>query len=588
LSRVLLAAALIAGCGEDGPASDTPSSPADESRAPRPAAEQAPAPHAPEPNSKDTPSGLDVDAERLRETIRLVLEEAGIPAELHIQGDKILASTSLPAFYEQRAYGAAWLARPDARSAARALVATIERATEHGLQPADYHLAAIRAGLHRVESNAIDAEDLPGLRELAELDLILSDAFFLLGTHLLQGRLHPASLEPTWNAKPRRSDMIRALEEAGDASKPGKVLEALAPRQPEYARLLVELRRLREQAAAGGWDAIPAGTPLGEGDHDPRVRALRQRLLAAGDLSRDQGDPEVLSRNVAEAVRTFQTRHGLRVTGAVDGATLQALNVPAEERVQQVLVNLERWRWLPDELGERHVLVNIAGFTATYRGPERQLRMRAIVGKTYRRTPVFSDEITHLVLNPSWSVPRSIATDSLLAEARRNPDTLAARGFRVFRTDGASMEPVDIQDVQWRKLSANRFPYRLHQAPGPHNALGRVKFMFPNRFNVYLHDTPRRELFDEDERAFSSGCIRLEKPLELAEALLPSDPWSREAIDAAIARGREQTVHLPQRVPVHLLYWTTWVADDDLVHYRPDIYTRDGRVLEALAKGPPS
>jgi murein L,D-transpeptidase YcbB/YkuD len=321
----------------------------------------------------------------------------------------------------------------------------------------------------------------------------------------------------------------------------------------------------------------------------PRVAALAARLVASGEL--DMHDGDVFDAPLADAVRRYQTRHGLTADAVVGQATLASLNAPIQARIDRLIVNLERWRWLPETLGERYIIVNIAGFKLDLvEDGEAALSMRVVVGTPFRRTPVFSERISYLVLNPSWHVPHRIAITDKLPLIKANPDYLAQQNYALLQGWGADERVIDPATVDWPAVTRNDFPYRLRQAPGPFNALGRVKFMFPNKFSVYLHDTPARELFGRDARAFSSGCIRLERPLDLAETLLAAEPgWSRTAIDAALATGREQTVRLGRPVPVHLLYWTAWVDPaDGTLNFRDDIYGRDTRVLAALREQPPA
>jgi murein L,D-transpeptidase YcbB/YkuD len=247
---------------------------------------------------------------------------------------------------------------------------------------------------------------------------------------------------------------------------------------------------------------------------------------------------------------------------------------------------MERWRWLPRYLGRRYILVNIARFALEVIEDDKPIMsMRIIVGKPYQSTPVFNAAMTHLVVNPSWHVPISIAKEEILPLLRRDPGYLLRQNMRVYQGGGGEVDP---RSINWLQVSASNFPYRLRQIPGPHNPLGRVKFLFPNQFSVYLHDTSNRELFSRTVRTFSHGCIRIEKPLDLAEYLLRGDPqWNRDKIQQAIARGLERTITLPAAVPVYLLYWTAWVGEDDAMHFRDDIYQRDMSLEKALF-GPPS
>lgn len=282
---------------------------------------------------------------------------------------------------------------------------------------------------------------------------------------------------------------------------------------------------------------------------------------------------------------SFQSRHGLAADGVVGAKTLAAMNVPLEMRVQQLEANLERWRWLPRELGERHVRVNIPGFQLEVRDAGRVvLDMKVVVGRRVRSTPVMSDTIRYLVLNPTWDVPPNLAVQDKLPEIRKNPGYFTEQGIQVLHGWGSDERAIDPTTVDWQAVTPKGFPYHLRQTPGSKNALGRVKFMFPNRWNIYIHDTPSRELFANPERAASSGCIRAERPVDLAAVLLEGAPdWTREALEAAIATGRTRTVTLPTPVPVHVEYWTGWVDDEGHVQWRTDIYDRDKALIAALS-----
>ncbi|MBU2618786.1 MAG: L,D-transpeptidase family protein [Proteobacteria bacterium] len=338
------------------------------------------------------------------------------------------------------------------------------------------------------------------------------------------------------------------------------------------------LAQYHQLAAQGGWPQVPAGPTLHEGDMDVRTPLLRQRLVASGDLTAPtvEGSFFLFDTTLREAVQRFQARHGLIADGLVGAKTLTELNVPLSERIRQLTASLERCQPLPSLLEPRHILINIADFTLKlYEDGELRLSMPVIVGKTYRQTPVFNGRISSLVLNPAWEVPHSIATKDLLPKIKKNPGYLRTSDIRVFRGWNPGTE-VDSAGVDWASLSPSRFPYRLRQEPGPDNALGRVKFLFPNPYDVYLHDTPSRELFQKDDRTFSSGCIRLARPLELAVHLLQGTPLgSMEALTAAIAGEKTRTIPLPSPIAIYMAYMTAWVDRDGTVQFRRDIYNRD-------------
>jgi murein L,D-transpeptidase YcbB/YkuD len=528
----------------------------------------------------------------LREVLRARIETAGIPLNLTARGALIRAIVTLPAFYEYRAYEPAWVDRSGPRSVARELLEALVEASHAGLRSEDYHSREIESAIVELEDARTHGR-IPATGALVDLELLLTDAFLVLGSHLAAGRVDPETLDPQWVAARRRADMVSVLESATESTSVGAALLSLEPQSPGYRRLKASLARYRALSAGGGWAPLPGGASLSRGDRDPRVADLRARLAAEGDLRSgahelpnptDSPASHVFDAEVERALLKFQRRNGLAPDGRLGPSTLQALNVSAEDRVRQIELNLERWRWLPDSLGRRFVIVNAADFVLdVVEDGDTVLSMRAIVGRRYRKTPVFSDELSYLVLSPFWHVPRSLAIQDQIPLIRRDPGYFQRVGMRVLAGQAGDAREIDPATVDWNAVTARNFPYRLRQDPGPQNALGMVKFMFPNRFNVYLHDTPSRELFSRDRRDFSSGCIRLEAPLDLAVYLLRADPtWSRERIERDARGGVERTVQLPDRVPIHILYWTAWVTPSGEVYFREDIYDRDGPLAVAL------
>jgi murein L,D-transpeptidase YcbB/YkuD len=282
----------------------------------------------------------------------------------------------------------------------------------------------------------------------------------------------------------------------------------------------------------------------------------------------------------------FQLRNGLTADGVVGKATIEAMNIPVEDRIATIEANLERWRWLSDDLGERYIEVNIANFELqVIEKDDMVFRTEVIVGRTLRETPVFSSTMTYLVLNPDWTVPPTILNDDIIPSVINNPDYLAEKNLKILRMDGTEVDP---STIDWINMVQAGFPYRIHQEPGPTNALGRVKFMFPNQYSVYIHDTPDQNLFGRTDRSFSSGCIRVNNPLDLAACIMKdSTAWTPEQIKNVIDQGEERTVNLAKSIPVHIVYLTAWASDDGLVYFRKDIYDRDQPLLAALKQGPP-
>jgi L,D-transpeptidase YcbB len=526
----------------------------------------------------------------IAERIRTRIEAAGANMELRAAGEQVYESVALPDFYERRLYRPAWSDAGGPTALADDLLESLRRADIEGLRSEDYHLRGIATVLAAARA---DAKTGPALipDRWAELDLLLTDAFLVYGAHLLAGRVNPETLRPEWTANPRSADVAVVLETALESGDVAGTLETLVPPQYGYRRLRGALARYREVAAQGGWPVIPGQPALLQGERGEAVAALRQRLRLEDDLGADQNG-DLFDEALEAALKKFQRRHGLAETGVVNAATRAELNVPVERRVEQLELNLERWRWLPTDLGRRHIIVNIAAYDLEVVEEEAVvLAMRVVVGKLYHRTPVLSDTMRYLVLNPYWHVPASIAADELLPKVREDPSYLERFKLRVLTSSGPETREVDPHTVDWARISPARFPFRLRQDPGPLNALGRVKFMFLNKFNVYLHDTPSRPLFERAQRDFSHGCIRIQQPIELAVYLLRQDPrWSRDALLRALnADGAvDRTVPLPEPMPIHLLYWTAFADTDGTIQFRRDIHGRDAPLLTALRAPPPT
>ena len=502
---------------------------------------------------------------------RVELVRAGKP--LTIGGDPLVSRLILPRFYETRCFQAAW-----GPQALDQLQRAIEEAYDEGLNPDDYHRRGLSEMIPALRSGAAGSE------LAAEADILATDAVIRLAYHLFFGKVDPEALDPDWNAARLidGKDPVALMESAIAAGEVGSALAALPPQQPLYQQLKAALARYRAIAANGGWPRVLDGPTLKPGVRDERVPVLRLRLAVTGDLgSQAATDSPEFDHEVEAAVRRFQGRHNLGVDGAVGKSTLEALQVPAERRVDQIRVNLERARWMLYDTPPSFVLVDIAGFDITvFRdgGPVWQSRVQ--VGRPYRRTPIFRAAISYLVLNPTWTVPPGILKNDILPAVRKNPAYLASKNLRVIDYQGREVDPAT---VDWSRTTVNSFPYILRQDPSPGNSLGLIKFMFPNEHDVYLHDTPSKELFARDERAFSSGCIRVERPFELAELLL-ADPedWSREKIKAAVDSKETRTVRLKTPVPVLIYYWTAQGMPDGGIQYQKDIYGRDDAVLKAL------
>jgi murein L,D-transpeptidase YcbB/YkuD len=490
-----------------------------------------------------------------------------------IHGARIALQERVHEFYARRGFRPAWNNVRNAGQLRRALADSYE----DGLDPDDYHLPLLKELSSEVSRPA--ATDV--LR--AQYDVLLTEALLRLAYHLSFGKVDPETFDAQWNygRTLASTDVAAEVERALAAEDIYQRVEALKPTHPLYVELKRELALYRA-AEPGAWPMIASGPKLEPGASDPRVPVLRARLIANGDLeSNAASDSQNYDVPLAEAVRTYQQRMGLDSDGVVGPGTVAELNVPVADRIRQLRVNLDRGRVLLQDLPEAFVVVNIAGFTVYFvRGQQIVWNARVQVGKPYRRTPIFRSEINYLVFNPTWTVPPGIIQNDILPAAQRDPQSIARKGLKVLDATGGEVAP---ESIDWSKYKTGYIPYTLRQDPGPSNALGRVKLMFPSPYLVYLHDTPSQVLFDRSERTFSSGCVRVEHALELAQLVLNDpDRWSKESIDRIIASGQLQNVTLKQRIPVLLAYWTTWVDPQGRMNFRRDVYGQDAKWAKAL------
>ena len=527
-------------------------------------------------------------SERVQRNIRLRIEVAQGPPQIKIGDELIYSSEVLPRFYEQREYMPAWSTDSGLSPQIPGLVAKITGAEGQCFMPDDYHLKKIASHMSEIKDR-FETRKTVSAKKLAELDLLLTDAFLIYSAHLLEGRTNPTTRCAEWNAVCEEADLAVALQEALSSESLEATITDLLPKEPAYFSLCQKRSQYTDIMNQGGWPVVPDGPSLANGDRGERVPLIRKHLLITGDLPEDVAvDTLLFDESLEDAVKRFQKRHGMTADGKIGTQTLAAMNVPVDERIRQIEVNMERWRWCQRDFGERHILINIANFELdVYERDTRLITMRAIVGKPFRMTPVFSGKMTYLVINPSWNVPKTIAVEDILPEVIKDIGYLAQNNYRVLRGWSNSETEINPTTVDWTALNEDYFPYRFRQDPGPTNALGRIKFMFPNEYDVYIHDTPARHLFSNDSRDFSSGCIRIQKPIVLCEYVLDdSAKWSKKEILKAIDEEEERTVGLPRSIPVHLLYWTAWVTDDGLLHFRNDIYERDNDIYLALIQPP--
>jgi murein L,D-transpeptidase YcbB/YkuD len=448
-------------------------------------------------------------------------------------------------------------------------------AADDGLNPADYPIDAL---IHLRDSIAPDDPDAA-----AAAELYYSAFFVAYAADLRIGRVTLQKVDPRLFRNRKTIDVLRVLTELKKQRDPGKFLAQFESRNPQYQALKRMLVLYRAMAEEGNWPVIPAGPDIKPGASDPRIPAIRRLLMRMGDHAGGGGGATYDPATVA-AMQQFQGRHGLEAKGLIGKQTIMALNIPPDERARQIMLNMERWRWMPENMGDHHFMVNLAAFELQEVEAQDVIgRMNVVVGAVATQTPEFSDELEYVEINPTWTVPYSIATGEMLPKLRQNPFAYAA-DFDVFMNGNlASWAGID-----WAAYGPGNFPFTFRQRPGPKNALGRVKFMLPNAHNIYLHDTPAKDKFLATTRAFSHGCIRLSRPMDLAYRVVGDIVgWSRARIDATFAAGQTARVPLKAHIPVHLIYATAFLGANG-IEFRPDVYGRDRKLYAALFGRPSS
>ncbi len=481
------------------------------------------------------------------------------------------AAEAVRAFYARRDHRPLWYSDERPSRQAVAILAALARAEEHGLDPALY-------GMPQLEQRVRGAS---GVAQ-GEAELALTRAYLAYAADIASGVIdHPRQVGRMFRDAKRTppEQLLDGIAAAPDAA---KYLAALPPDTRRYDALKSALARYRVIERNGGWARIAAGPPLKPGMRGPRVGEIKRRLIVTGEL-RAPGDAEAYDDALAAAVKAFQHRHGLAEDGNAGLDTIAAMNVPVATRIEQILINLERRRWLAGHLGPRYIYINIADNDLKVVENDHTIHVaRIIVGQPYQQTPVFSAMMTQIEINPYWNVPRSIAVNEMLPIIRRNPGYLAANGYTLLTRSGDNASAVNPRSVDWAAVGRGNFPYYIRQFPGANNALGSLLFRLPNPHNVYLHDTPAKRLFDRDARFFSHGCMRVDDPMKLALLLLGGqEGWTEARINAVIATRTLRVVPLQRPIPVHVTYLTAWAERDGTVHFRRDAYNRDGAVVVA-------
>ncbi len=506
-------------------------------------------------------------------TVNLAIERLLSSENLQIRGIEILAEQTVFEIYQDNDFNPFWTSESDILE----LLTLIEEAPDHGLDPDNYAVDELRRILSEQSRN-------PSVEIRAETEILLTESLLRYGYHRRLGKVKASSLDPDINYKRTTfldqspSVIFRQILAAPSMQ---EFIDLAAPSGPVYRRYQYWLQHYKELARAGGWPAVTEGPTLRLGDSDTRVAMIRARLAVTDDLSAGLDiRSNLFDEEVQAAVMAFQARHALTADGIVGKQTIAAMNVPIEQRIDQLRTSLERLRWVNQEAADTLVAVNIASFRAFfYENGQEAWATRAMVGKSYRRTPVFRGDIAYMEFNPTWTIPPTILRNDTLPAIKRDPGYLASKNIRVIDSNGNFVDPAS---VDWGRFSSG-VPYTLRQEPGPDNALGTVKFIFPNDHFVFLHDTPHRELFDQPERAFSSGCIRIEDPLKLAELLLnDAERYPRSELEAIVRSRKTQRINLPEGIPVIIIYLTSDFDLNGNIMFLKDIYGRDQKVLDAL------
>ena len=514
--------------------------------------------------------------QEVQEVIRARAEYFQEFRDTYLQDETISGIIVLPVFYENRNFMPAWT---DEKKVDQ-FFDLVESMILEGLNPLDYH----QNELIRIRDELNNATN-PSAELQADFDITLSDALVRIFYHLLYGKVDPERLDANWNiyTEININDGAQWLQNAIDSA---NIILYFDEKKPKYRFLNLMRKALSEYRTLdveGGLQVIPPGETLKAGMEDNRIPVIRERLIVTDDYIVDV-DPEgsVYDESLELAVQHFQIRHGLNPDGVIGKNTLEEMNVPVEKRIEQLLVNIERGRWVFRGIDNNFILVNIAAFSAEYvKENEIEWRSRAQVGKDYRQTPVFRADLQYLVINPTWTVPPTILEKDVLPAIKKDQSYLKRKNMKVIDRKGKTIDP---SKLDWSNYTSKNFPYLIRQDPGPQNALGRIKFIYPNEHYVFLHDTPSKALFTRESRAFSSGCIRIEDPFGLAEKLLDDEEkWNKEILKELVDSKKTKTVHLKEPIQVLLLYATAFPAiDEDVIEFRKDIYNRDAAILKGL------
>jgi murein L,D-transpeptidase YcbB/YkuD len=508
--------------------------------------------------------------------IRTKLENFNPETRYVVHGQQLYSSELLPNIYVHTHFKPLWFHHANDTSWARSMLRFLEDLTYHGLQPNDYHFEVLN---ELIGSEDLISENMMDGFSLAEIDMLLTDAYLIAASHLYNGKVDPNTLRAQWGIQ--RDKPFLKLDEKllniRNYENLAVFMQQFYPNKHGYRAMVRTAKQITKRIGQDTLVNIPLQALPIKIDEDTLFQeTIAQRLKQLGFISQS----DTLNTSVLDALKTYQFTLGLNQDGVIGRRTLDHLNTTFEQRLNKLFVNLERIRWMPQKRETHRIHVNIADYQMHYlRNDDTLISMKTQVGRDLRQTPVFDAKMTYLVFSPTWTVPPGILRNDVIPAVARDLSYLNSKNMVVLDRSGQRVDPTQID---WQKARRGAFPYTIRQMPGDDNALGRVKFMFPNKYNVYLHDTPSKRLFEQDERLFSSGCVRIENPIELAELLLnDSIQWSRENVLAAMRLKNERAVTLRQPVQVYIYYMTAW-SDGKHTHYRNDVYSRDEETLKAL------
>lgn len=483
-------------------------------------------------------------------------------------------------FYRDRAFRLAWFKNGELVPQASKFKEVINNAKDEGLDPNDYKLKDFDQ-LYQAYQNEKDDAKRAQLQQ--ELDIALTASYFHYGTDFYKGQTNPKENKNSisWKVKRNKIKLNKALQTILKERESKYPYYEFAPLHPEYNGLRTALKKYRTLQQNGEWPKIEPVKKLQLKDTSPQVAVIRKRLLMEYDPARARSlqaqNDSVFDESLATLVKKFQTLNGVKADGVVGPETVKLMNISIEDRIDQLIINMERWRWIPKSFEDKYIFVNIPEYTMHVKDKGKEvLSMKVIVGKEMNSTPIFSDKLEYVVFAPFWNVPKSIVENEIKPNMLRNPNFLESQDMEIIKGDRKNFQRISASSIDWSGVTQQNFKYLIRQRPGPKNSLGLVKFLFPNEFNVYLHDTPYDALFNQEQRGFSHGCVRLERPAELAEYLLKDDPkWSPSAIRDAMNGKEEQWVVLKEKVPVYIVYFTSWVDDQGNVYFSKDLYGHD-------------